>query len=187
MVHGGHHRQPGVGEGEQTGSQALVVVHEIEIVFPLGQQPGGAQRERPRFREARRPHRQQFQKIDRVADLTRMGHPERVRLPVQVEGRNRYEVDTPVEHRVGLAAEDRDLVAEPDQFTGQVAGVHALAPAVWVSPVGEIGDAEAVRGLHERHRLDRSRPIGQARRCTTHAPATRSRATSTTGRSPKRT
>ena len=47
-----------------------------------------------------------------------------------------------VEHRVGLAAEHLDVVAEVDQLLGEVAGVDALAADVGLAPVGEVGDAE---------------------------------------------
>ena len=47
-----------------------------------------------------------------------------------------------VEHRVGLAAQHLDVVAQVDQGLGQVPGVDALAAHVGLAPVGQVGDAQ---------------------------------------------
>ena len=53
---------------------------------------------------------------------------------------------TRVEHRVRLAAEHLDVMAEIDERLGQVPGVDALATDVRLPPVGEIGDAQGFVG-----------------------------------------
>ncbi len=64
MVHRRHHRQPQLGDLQQAGAEALVVVHHVEVGEALGQHPRGAQAERPRLGKARRPRRQQLEQVD---------------------------------------------------------------------------------------------------------------------------
>jgi len=46
-------------------AQALVVVHQVELVATGGQHPAGAQAERPRLGEARRAHDPELEGGDR--------------------------------------------------------------------------------------------------------------------------
>ena len=40
VVHGRHHGQAGLGDRQQAGAEALVVVHDVEVVAPVGEQRG---------------------------------------------------------------------------------------------------------------------------------------------------
>ena len=65
----------------------------------------------------------------------------------QVEAGQLVQRDPLVEHRVRLAAEHLDGVAEIDQRLGEVAGVHALAADVRLAAVGEVGDLQRSVGV----------------------------------------
>ena len=72
-----------------------------------------------------------------------MRDPERVRVAVEVEARDRGEPDPVVEDGPGLPGEDLDAVAELDELARDVPRVDALAPATGVAAVDEEGDPEA--------------------------------------------
>jgi hypothetical protein len=123
-------------------SLALVVVHEVEVVRPLGQQPGDPHGERPRLGEARRPHRQQFQQVNRVADLAGTRHPERVGLAVEIQAGHLGQPHPRIEQfRIGLAGEDLDVVAEVDQSAAEMAHVDALSAAMVLTAIGQQGNS----------------------------------------------
>ncbi len=71
-----------------------------------------------------------------------------------------------VEHRVGLAAEDLDVVAQVDQGLGQVPGVDALPAHVRLAAIGEVGDAQRlVTSLTARPGVGRDGAIGRLHKC----------------------
>ena len=108
---------------------------------------------------ARRPAARGTCRGENAGDLDQVGpalelpdarHPHREVVVVDVEARQLVQRHPLVEHRVGLAAEDLDVVAEVDERLGEVAGVDALAADVGLAPVGEVGDAQrAVVRMHE--------------------------------------
>ena len=56
------------------------------------------------------------------------------------------ERDPLVEHRIGLAGEDFDVMAEVDERLGQMPGVDPLASDGRFRSVGQIGEAERALG-----------------------------------------
>ena len=117
-------------------------MHHVEFAAALGQQPGGAQGERPRFGEAGGPRRQQLQHVDTVADLAWPGNTERVGFAVQIKAGHLGEPHPRIEQLgVGLAGEDLDVVAEFDKPAAEVADVDPLPAAVRLAAVGQHRDA----------------------------------------------
>ena len=178
VVHGGHYRNV-LRDLEQARSQALVVVHHIELGAALRQQPRRAQAERSRFWEPTGPHGGQFQQIDAVADLARVRNPERIRFAVQVEAGDLGESDPRIEYLgIGLTGEHLDLVAEFDQTPTQVADINALATAVRLTAVGQQRDPHAHAPPGVGHaaagKLDMCPPYksphGGAKRVAAHEP-----------------
>ena len=142
MVHGRHHRHPQRGDVEKSRPQALVVVHDVEVVEPIGEQSGHPLAERLRFGEPGRPRGQQLLEIDARLDLAGPGDAERIGLAIEIEAGHLGEAHTRV-HTIGirLTREQFDLVAEFDQAAAQVAYVDALPATVCLAPVGQQGDA----------------------------------------------
>ncbi len=60
------------------GAEALVVVDEVEVVAPVGEEVPGPEAERVRLGEARRAHDRELLQVDPVPELPRPRHPERV-------------------------------------------------------------------------------------------------------------
>ncbi len=142
MVHGGHHGQARGRDVEQPGAQALVVVHDVEVVAALGEQPRHPQAERLGLREARGPGGQQLLQVDAGLDLAGPRYAERVRLAVEVQARHLRQPDTGVEALgIGLTGEHLDVVAEFDQTAAQMPDVDALAAAVGLASIGQQCDA----------------------------------------------
>ena len=156
VVHRGDHRHAQLGDLQQAGAEALVVVHDVEVVEALGQQPGGAQAERLGLGEAGRPGRQQLAQVDAGLDLAGPRDAERVRLAVEIEAGHLGQAHPRVEPLgVGLAGEHLDVVAEFDEPAGQVADVDPLPSAMGLAPVGQQRDAH---GQLTPLRSSRTRP-----------------------------
>ena len=128
---------PELGDLQQAGAQALVVVHHVEVGEPLGRAGArGAQAERARLGKSGRPHRGEFEQVDPVADLTGPRHPERVGLAVEVQAGHLVQAHPRVEAiRVRLAGEHLDVVAEFDEPAAKVADVDPLAATMCLAPV----------------------------------------------------
>jgi hypothetical protein len=159
VVDGGQHRQPQVGQGQQAGAQALVVVHDVEVVATLGQGAAGPEGERQRLREPGGAHERELEGVDPARELPGVRDAEGIRVPVEVEAGQPVEQHPVVELGVGRAAEHLDVVAQVRQGGAQVAGVDALAPAVRLPPVHQERDAQRTVQGHGRTRwpgLDRS-------------------------------
>ena len=73
--------------------------------------------------------------VAQVLELPVGGEAAGVVVVEDVEARQLGERHPLVEHRVGLAAEHLDVVAQVDQRLGEVAGVDALAADVGLAPV----------------------------------------------------
>ncbi len=73
VVQGGQHRPSVLHHAQDPVAQALVVVHQVELVPPGGEQAAGPEAERPRLREPGRAHHPELQRRDRrrigVAEL----------------------------------------------------------------------------------------------------------------------
>ena len=111
MMDAGQHRQPHARQAQDAIAEALVVVDDVEVVGPPRQQATHAQAEGERLGEAGRAHDAELQGVDPVAVLPEAGKAEGILIPVEVEAGDPDQLDTRVELRVGLAAEDRDPVA----------------------------------------------------------------------------
>ena len=112
VVERGHDRPAVAHHPEQAGAQALVVVDEVEVVAPLGQQVPGPEAERVRLGEAGRAHDGELLEVDPVPELPRPRHPEGVAGPVEVEAGDLHQLGRVVELGPGLAGEHFDVVAE---------------------------------------------------------------------------
>ncbi len=152
---------------EQAGAERLIVVDEVEVRPPAGEQSPRPQAERERLGEAGRAHDGELGGVDEGMELVRPRHPERVRFPVEVEARHRNETHPLVEHRVGLPGEHRDVMAEGGELAGEVAGVDTLPATTGVAPVDEICDAKG----HPINRHDRA-SLSRIAAGTQAAPAT---------------
>ena len=153
-----------VHHSDDAVAQALVVVDEIEVVPPTGQDLAGPEAEGPRFGEAGRAHHPELQGIEAGVELAELGDPERVGLAVEVEAGNRGEANPVVHFGPRLAGEHLDGVAEGGEFPGQVAGIDPLATAAGVAPIHQKGDPQAPggRGLWGDplgHRRGQGRPF----------------------------
>ncbi len=138
MVHGRDHGHSGRGDFQQADTQALVVVHDVEIVQPIGQQAGGAQAEGARFGEARRPHSAQLEEVDAIPDLPGMRYAERVEFAVHVEAGYLGQHHSGIEFLgVGLTGKHLDVVSEFDQAPAQIPDVNPLAAAVRLAAIGQ--------------------------------------------------
>ncbi len=141
MVHGRHHRHAQFGDLQQPGAEALVVVDHVEVVEAVGQCACGAQAERLRLGESRRPGRQQLEQVDARLDLVGPRNAERVRLAVEIQARHLGQADPRIEAAgVRLAREHLDVVAEFDETAGQVADVDPLPAAMGLAPVRQQSD-----------------------------------------------
>jgi hypothetical protein len=158
VVHGCHHRKTQPGDRQQTRAKALVVVDDVEVVEPLGEEPGSAQAERLRLGKTGRPRRQQLQQIDPRLDLVRPRDAERVGLAVQIQAGHLGQPHPRVEHLgVWLSGEHLDVVAEFDKPAGQMPDVDALAATMGFAPVGQQCDAHGQLTTLRRSRHIRGR------------------------------
>src|SRR3954464_4279323 len=113
-------------------------MHDVELAGPVGQQPGDAHGERTRFGKARGPHGGQLQQVDRITDLAGAWHPERVRLPVEVEAGYLGQPHPRIEQLgIRLAGEDLHFVAEIHQTAAEMPHINTLPAAVVLTPVGQ--------------------------------------------------
>ena len=135
MVDGGDQGHAATGDSQHAVAEGLVVVDDVEVVEPVPERPIGAEAEGQRFGEAGGVHGRDLEQVDGVADLAGPRSAERIRLAVEVEAGQFGESDAGIEFRVGLPREHLHLVAECDQFPGQVPDVHALATAVGLAAV----------------------------------------------------
>lgn len=143
VVDRGHQRgAEGARAAEESVSEGLVVVDDVEVAAAGGEGAAGAQREGQRLREAAGPHGGDLQGVDPVPVLLALRGAERVGLAVEVEAGDLGERDALVERGVRLGAEDLDAVAEPGELTGEVPDVDALAAAERVPLVREESDPQ---------------------------------------------
>ncbi len=144
MMHGGHHRKTHRRNVKQPKPQALVVMDDVEVVAPVGEQSGGAQAERARLGESGRPHGGQLEKIDSVADFAGARNTEGIGFPVHVQARYFAKHYPRIEHvGIGLAGEHLDVVAEFDEAAAQVTDIDALSATVCFAAVGQQSDPHA--------------------------------------------
>ena len=149
VVAGAHQRPSVRHDPEQTRSERLIVVDHVVLPGPDGEGTADPPAERAGLGKAGGAHHGELGDVDSRSELPRPGHPEGIRLPVQVETRHRNESHPVIEDRPGLAGEHGDPVAEIDQLTGQVAGVHALTAGMRIAAVHEQGDPEGGAPGHE--------------------------------------
>ena len=166
-------QRPPVGDYSQHArSEALVVVHHVEVAAPGGQEPADAAREGQWLAEAGRAHDAELQPVLEGPHLARMRDPERIGLPVQVESGDRCEAHPVVELGPGGTREDLDRMAEPYQLAGEVAGVHTLAAAARIPPIDEERHAKSprsgVRGRHPGRKLQLERALPRLLRLGPH-------------------
>ncbi|MDT5254237.1 MAG: nicotinamidase/pyrazinamidase [Mycobacterium sp.] len=136
MVHGRHHGQAGGRDFQQADAQTLIVVHDVEVVPPIGQQTRGTQAEGARLGEARRPHRGQLEKVDAIPDLPGVRDAEGVGFAVHVEAGYLGQHHPRVKFfGVGLTGEHLDVVSQFDQPAAEVPDVNALAAAVRLAAI----------------------------------------------------
>ena len=129
---------PVVGDFQQPDTQALVVVHDVEIVQPIGQQACGAQAEGARLGEARCPHSAQLEEVDAIPDLPGMRYAERVGFAVHVEAGYLGQHHSRIEFLgVGLTGKHLDVVSEFDQAPAEIPDVNPLAAAVRLAAIGQ--------------------------------------------------
>ena len=145
------------GDVEHPVAEHLVVVDDVEVVPAYLEQPRDPFAERLRLGEPGRAHGQELLDVDEVAELPGLGHPERIRLAVEVEARDLGQPHALIELRVGLSGEDLDGVPECHEFTAEMTDVDALAAAVWLASVGQECDAQVAPFLGPvRYVLDRT-------------------------------
>ncbi len=132
---------PVLDHAEHAVAQALVVVDDVELVAPLGEQLARALREGQRLPEAGGAHDGELGPVLARRELAAVRDPKGVGVPVEVQARHRGEADPRIELGPGRAREDLDRVPEGDQLAGEVAGVDALATAARVPPIGQVRHA----------------------------------------------
>ena len=142
VVDRGQHRQAHALHGQQAVAEALVVLHQVEVVDPAPQVLGGPHAEGQRLGEGADREGGDLDPVAERLELPEARHPHREVVVVDVEAGQLEERHPLVEDRVRLAAQDLDVVAEIDQRLGEVAGVDALAADVGLAPVGQVGDAQ---------------------------------------------
>ncbi len=131
MVHGRDDGQTGRRDPQQADTQALVVVHDVEVILPIGQQSRGPQAESARLGKARGPDSGQLEEVDAVPDFPGMRNAERVGLAIHVKAGYLGQHHPRVEFfGVGLAGKHLDVVSQVDQAPAQVPDVNSLAAAV---------------------------------------------------------
>ena len=125
---------------QQAVAEALVVVHDVEVVTTVGEQPRDTKAERQRLAEARRPHRAHLEDVDPVAELTGPRSTERVGFVVETEARDLGERDACVYRRlvelgIRLSREDLDLMPQQRQFPAEMAYIDALPTAMRLAAI----------------------------------------------------
>ena len=137
-------------DGEQPVTEALVVVHEVELALACAQVVPRPQGEGERLRERTRREGGDLHEVRPVLELPDAGHAHREVVVVDVEAGQLDQRDPLVEDGKGLAAEHLDGVTEVDQRFGQVPGVDALAADMRFAPICHEGDAQwsVVRLVH---------------------------------------
>ncbi len=149
MVTRAQHGPPVGHDPEQTAPERLVVVDDVVLAAPGGQGAANSPAEGPRLGKAGGAHHGELGDVDRGAELSRSGHAKRIRLPVEVEARDRDIPHPVVEHRPRLAGEDGYLMAEVHQRPGEVAGIDALTARIRVAAIDQEGDPERVVPGHK--------------------------------------
>ena len=137
-------------ELEDPVAEALVVVDEVELADARLQRPQGAVAERQRLGERAGRELGQLEEVLAGLDLPVGGEAAGVVVVEHVEARQLGQRHPLVEHRVRLAAEHLDVVAEVDERLGEVPRVHALAADVGLAAVGEVGDPQRRVGVGRR-------------------------------------
>ena len=137
MVDRCHERESEGHQGRDVVGEDLVVVNDVEVVPPPGQQPSNPPAERAGLREARSAHGRELENVRDVAELAQLGDPKRVGLSVQVQARNLGQEHTIVKLGVGLARKHLDAVAESDELPREVTHIDALASAVGLAAITE--------------------------------------------------
>ena len=131
-------------DGEYAVTETLVVVHQIEVA------QSGLELFVDAHAEPAEGALQVGEGLGQVAlrlHFPVRGQAARVVVVPEVEAGQLVQRDAGIEHRVGLAAEHLDGVAEIDQRFGEVTGVHALPAHVRLPAVGEIGDLQRRVGI----------------------------------------
>ena len=135
---------------QETPSQALVVVHQVELAPSALEVLPGPQGKGHGLGEVAGVERHRLGDVPLRLHLpdTRLSHREVV--VEQLEAGKGDEVDPLVEHGVRGPGEDLDVMAEVDERLGEMAGVDALATAVGLAAVRQIGDAKRIVGPRGR-------------------------------------
>ena len=139
--------QPSRTKSEEAAAEALVVVHEVELVATVAQVRVDAPAERVRLGEARARHDPELLDVGPRAKLVRPRHAERVLALVEVEALDVLEGYRRVGDRPRRPREHRHGVTELGELAGQVAAVDALPTAVRVASIYEERDPQRVSGL----------------------------------------
>ncbi len=149
MMAGAEQRPAVRHDPEEAAAEGLVVMDHIELTAAGGQGPTDPPAEGARLGETGRAHDCEFRYVDPGLELPRERNPEGIRLAVEVQARDRHVPHAGIEHRPRLPGEDRHLVAQVHQLTGEVAGVHALTARMRVASVDQEGNPEGVRPGHK--------------------------------------
>ena len=123
-------------------TEALVVVHEVELASPRTQLAGGPGAERERLGERAGDELAVLEQVGAGLDLPETGQTAGEVLVERVEAGELGQLHPLVEDRVRLAAEHLDGVAEVAQRLREVSRVHALPADVGLAAVGEVRDLE---------------------------------------------
>lgn len=140
---GGHHPL----DAEDAVAEALVVVHQVEVVRALAQRLEHSDAEAERLAERALQVREHLGSIALALDLPVAGETAGIVVVPEIETGQLVQRHPLVEHGVGLPAEDLDGVPQIYQRLGEVACVHALTTHVGLAAVGEVGDLQRRLGV----------------------------------------
>ena len=145
---------------QDSGTEALVVVDEIEVANTIGQGTVGTDAESKRFTEGALEELCRLHDVRPVGQLPIGRETPGVMVIEDVEARQLMHHDTRVDYGVRLATKDFDVMTEVDQGFGEVSGVDALTAHVGLSPIGQVSNAQRAVWIVRRRHIRMSLPIG---------------------------
>ncbi len=137
--------QPLLVKFQYARTHALVVVDDVEVTATVFQDLRNTHRVRERLTESPTQHHCELRDIGDRRELRARGNAKGIGVAVEIERAYRREAHALVEFGPRRTGEDFHTVAQVDQLSRQMAGVHTLTTAARVTAIDKEGHAVLAR------------------------------------------